>query len=69
MILEAIENLRLSFCKCQKWKEQVEVSKCGKFGDLIVKTVSSVRFLKTIKYPEILKENVWEFAKSRYIFC
>ena len=52
----------LALCKCQKWKEHVKVSKCRKFGDLILKTVALLRFLKTIEYPEILKENVWKFA-------
>ena len=34
-------------CKCQKWKELVKVSKRRKFGDLKLKTVALVKFLKT----------------------
>ena len=41
---EAIENLTLALCKRQKWKEQVKGSKCRKCGDLILKTVTLVRF-------------------------
>ena len=51
----------LALSKCQKWKEQVIVSKHPKFGDSRLKTVTLMRFFKK-KYPEIIKENVWEFA-------
>ena len=43
MLPEAIENLTLALCKCQKWKEQVEVS-AESFGILRLKTVTLVRF-------------------------
>ena len=36
----------------------MKVSKCQKFGYLILKTVTLVRIFKNQKYPEILKENV-----------
>ena len=62
---EAIENLTLSLCKCQKWKEQVKISKCRKFGDLRLKTVTLGRFLKTKNTPKLKKENVWEFVWDR----
>ena len=58
MVLEATENLTLALCKRQKWKEQVKVSKCRRLGDLILKTVALVKFLKT----ENLTENVSEFC-------
>ena len=45
----------LSLCKCQKWKEQVKISKCRKFGDLRLKTVTLVRFLKTKNIPKFQK--------------
>ena len=45
-------------CKHQKLKEQVKVSKCQKFADLILKTVTLVKFLKT----ENLTENLSEFC-------
>ena len=48
----------LALCKHQKWKEQVKVTKCQKFEDLILKTVTLVRFFKNKKYSKILKENV-----------
>ena len=38
-LLEAIENLTLSLCKCQKWKEQVKISKCRKCGDLTLEAL------------------------------
>ena len=47
MVLVATENLTLALCKCQKRKEQVKVSKCRKFGDLVLKTVAVVMFLIT----------------------
>ena len=59
--LRGIENLTLALCKRQKWKEQVKVCKCRKFGDLILKTVALVKFLKT----ENLTENVSEFCVGR----
>ena len=59
--LKAIENLALALCKSQKWKEQVKVSKCQKFGDLILKTVTLIRFLKT----EISIENVSDCCADR----
>ena len=37
----------LALYKRQIWKEQVKVSKCRKFGDLILKTVALVKLLKT----------------------
>ena len=40
------ENLTFTFCKFQKWKEQVKVSKYQKFRDLIQNTVALVKFLK-----------------------
>ena len=43
---EAIENLLLAICKCQRWKEQVKISECRKFGDLMLKTVTLVSFLE-----------------------
>ena len=49
---EAIENLTLSLCKCQKCKEQVKISKCRRCGDLKLKTVTLVRFLKTKNTPK-----------------
>ena len=56
MLPEAFEDFTLALCKCQKRKEPVKV-RCRKFGDLILKTVALVRFLKT----ENLTENVLEF--------
>ena len=53
----AFENLMLSLCKYQKWKERVKISKYRKFGDLILKTMALVHFLKTGN----LTKNVWEF--------
>ena len=41
---EAIENLTLALCKCQKWKEHVKVRKCRKFEDLIMKIVELGKF-------------------------
>ena len=58
MVLEAIPYLTLALCKCQKWNEQVKVSKCRKFGDLTLKTVARhvlVKFLKTIKWQRIFR--------------
>ena len=52
MVLEAIENLTSALCKRQKWKEQVKVSEGRKFGDLILKAVTLVRFLKTRNTPK-----------------
>ena len=49
---EAIGKLTLSLSKCQKWKERVKISKCRKFGDLRLKTVTLVRFLKTKNTPK-----------------
>ena len=43
-LLESIKNLMLALCKFQKWREQVKVSKCRKFGDLMLKTVALVKF-------------------------
>ena len=37
----------LALCKLQNWNEQVKASQCRKFGDLILKTVALVKFLKT----------------------
>ena len=48
-VLELIENLTLALCKCQKWKERVKSSNYWKFGDLILKSVTLVRFLKPNK--------------------
>ena len=45
--------------------ERAGQSKCRKFGDLILKTVIYSEGIKNKKYPEILKENVWEFAWDR----
>ena len=47
MLPDTNENLTLALCKCQKWKEQVKVSKHQKFGNLRLKTVTLVRFSKT----------------------
>ena len=60
-VLEAIEKLTLALCERQKWKEEVKVSKCRKFGDLILKTVALVKFLIT----ENLTENVVQFCVGR----
>ena len=60
-VLEAIENLKLALCKCQNWKEQVKVSKYRKFGDLILKTLTLAKLLKT----ENLTEKVSEFCVGR----
>ena len=38
MVLEATENLMLAFYKYKKLIECMKVSKCQKFGDLILKT-------------------------------
>ena len=43
----------------------MKVCKCQKFWDLILKTVTLVKFFEIKKYPEILKENVWEFVWVR----
>ena len=43
----------------------MKVCNCRKFGDLILKTVILVRFLKTKKFSKILKGNVWEFSWDR----
>ena len=43
----AFEYLMLALCKYQKWKEKVRISKYRKFGDLILKTMAFVKFLKT----------------------
>ena len=48
----------LAIFKHHKWKEQVKVSTCQKFGDLVLKTEISDIF-KNKKYPQILKENEW----------
>ena len=61
MLPEAIENLMLALCKCPEWKEQVKVSKCRKFGDLILETVERVKFSKTEKFTD----NVSEFCVGR----
>ena len=53
---EAIENLTLALCKCQKWREHVKVRKCRKFGDLIMKIVELGKFLKTENLTEIVSE-------------
>ena len=58
MVFEAIENLALALCKRHKWKEEVKVSKCPKFGDLILKTVALAKLLDT----KNLTENVLEFC-------
>ena len=50
-VLEVIENLTVALCKHQKWKEQVKVSTFPKFGDLILKTMTLMRFLKTKTTP------------------
>ena len=55
----AFENLTLALCKFQKWKEQVKVSWCRKFGDLIIKTAALVNISKI--------ENVTKNVAKTYI--
>ena len=43
----------------------MKVSTYKKFGDLKLKTVTLGEVFKNTKYPEIVKENVWEFAWHR----
>ena len=43
----------------------MKVSKCLKFGDLRLETVTLVRFLKSNKCPEVVKGNVRKFAWDR----
>ena len=45
--------------------KQVKVIKCQKFGDLILTNCDIIDVFKNKKYPEIVKENVWEFAWDR----
>ena len=42
----------LALCKFQKWRKQVKVTKCWKLGDLMLKTVALLKFLKTEKLTE-----------------
>ena len=56
-LCHAFEYLILALCKYQKWKEKVRISKYQKFGDLILKTMAFVKFLKT----ENSTKNIWEF--------
>ena len=54
-LCHAHEYLMLALCKYQKWKERVKISEYRKFGDLILKSMAIVKFLKT----ENLTKNVW----------
>ena len=60
-LCHAFEYLMLALCKYQKWKEKVRISKYRKFGDLILKTMAFVEFLKT----ENSTKNIWEFYVGR----
>ena len=51
----------LALCDYQKWKEKVKINKDRKFGDLILKTMAFVKFLKT----ENLTKRIWEFYVGR----
>ena len=46
MLPEAIENLTLALCKCQKWREHVKVCKCRKFGDLKIENCGTGKDFK-----------------------
>ena len=46
-----------ALCKHQKWKEKVKIIEYWKFGDLTLKSMAFVKFLKT----ENLTKNIWEF--------
>ena len=60
-LCHAFDYLILALYKYQKWKEQVKISEYQKFGDLILKSMAFVKFLKT----ENLTKSIWEFYVGR----